>query len=436
MRIIFFLLVSFWFVIQANSQSSSITPIKPGDKMPDVILANFINESKPLNIIDLKGKYIILDLWDVWCSACISLMPSLDSLQKEFGEKIKIILVTQNNGTQVKKLFAKSKIKIPDLPMNINDTIINTLFPHSTVPHQIWIDPEGYVKFITDAYNATAENIRKFINDKPLALHFKNETAHFGIDESLLEEGNHRLVYHKKFYSIFMDRIDEYSGSYIVFSDADSANKVMRTRLVNQPRLRFYQYAFGISIPDGLVDIYGKDLRMNRIILEVKDSTKFYEPSDGTKKDDWYDENLFSYDSAMPSENSDMPYHSLQQDLNRFFPYTAKIEKLTIGCLVLKNISDKNLLKCTGGKPLLNYDTGFIKMKNFSIGAFVSLLSELNKNITMPIVNGTDYKGNIDIEISWKSSDLSELNKSLEPYNYEIIEEEREIDMLVIRDKD
>lgn len=433
MRKIFFLPILFFSVLKLYSQSVYARPLVIGDTMPDIVLSDFMDNSKPVKLSELKGKLVIFDLWNVWCSACINLMPSLDTLQQKFGSKIKIILVTDSKKAAVQKLF--TKIKMPHLPMMVNDTILNTLFPHSTVPQQVWVDADGKVKFITDAYNADTDNIQAVLDSKPIELYVRKETASFNMEQSLLEEGGGRLRYHLKYYSFFMNRLNEYNGTFSSLCNIDSTSKMMSTRLVNQPLLYFYKLAFGISIPDGLTDIYSKELSDKRIILEVNDPDNFHEPLENSKKDHWFNHNIFCYESSIPIQDPKTSYYILQQDLNRFFPYSARIEKRKIRCFVLKRISDQDKILSHNQKTTLIIDENNVRVQNFPVNSFVNILSNITKVITIPIVNGTSYQKNIDILITRKFSNINDLNKNLRKYNLTLVEELRDIAMLVISNK-
>jgi len=435
MRKIFFLFIFVFQFIQSYSQIDSIKPLSIGDKMPDILLSNFLDNSKPFKISDLKGKLVIFDLWNTWCSACVNLMPSLDTLQKKFGDSIKIFLVTDSKRADVEKLFQRVKFKIPDLQSITDDTLINKLFPHSTVPQQVWIDMDGNVKFITDAYNATSDNIRTVLHNKPIELHEIKETANFNFDQSLLKEGAGRLLYHLKYYSFFMNRLNEFNGSFSSLNKIDSISKTMTTKLVNQPILYFYKQAFGILIPDGLEDLYSKKLSDKRIILDIKNASNFYEPQENSKKDIWYNKNAFSYESCIPIEDPDSSYYILQQDLNRYFPYSARIEKRKVRCFVLKRISDDDKLLTHSKNAAFVDDKNRTRMQNFPVSSFVSVLSNMYKEITIPIVDGTGYKKNIDISFARKFSGIHDLIKNLREYGLDLVEETRDISMLVIRNK-
>lgn len=68
--------------------------LKVGDKMPDVAIVNIINAHyKTAKVSDYKGKLILLDFWSTWCSACIDGFSELDSLQRQYPDKIQVLLV-------------------------------------------------------------------------------------------------------------------------------------------------------------------------------------------------------------------------------------------------------------------------------------------------------------------------------------------------------
>jgi hypothetical protein len=121
--------------------------------------------------------------------------------------------------------------------------------------------------------------------------------------------------------------------------------------------------------------------------------------------------------------------------LNRYFPYSARIEKRKVRCFVLKRISDEDKLLTRNKNAALINDKNRIRVQNFPVSSFVSLLSNMYKEITIPIVDGTGYKKNIDISFTRAFSDIDHLNVNLKEYGLELVEETRDIKMLVIADK-
>lgn len=432
---LFFIFSIFSFV--GFSQTNTITPLYMGDKVPNVSFGDFMNDSiRSLTLDNLKGKLVILDFWDINCSSCILLMPRLDSLQREFGSKVEIILVTENNKKEVEKLFSHVRIKMPSLKMVINDTLLNSFFPHVTVPHQVWIDTSGVVKFITDAYNATEENISKFLNGEEINLHFKNEIEGFDISKSLLFQKNQGIKYHLKYYSFLMGRLDEFSGCAVLMGQIDSTKETITTRIINSPILELFKHAFGNLIPDGLADIYSNELMNNRMILDVKKPKLFYPPDDDTKKDAWYSQNWFCYESVMPFAKSRNMFSEMQSNLNKYFPYVGKIETRKIKCLILKRIMKNDLISSKAIKEESSNVNDHLKIRNQPLkSSLLRALMYANSSLNTPILDETNYRRNIDIDINAKLTDILQVRRELRKYGLDLVEEEREIKMLVIKDK-
>jgi len=57
-------------------------------------------DGKPMQLSDLKGKVILLNLWATWCAPCRKEMPHLDQLQKELGsDQFEVVAVSVDRGS-------------------------------------------------------------------------------------------------------------------------------------------------------------------------------------------------------------------------------------------------------------------------------------------------------------------------------------------------
>jgi hypothetical protein len=136
---------------------------------------------------------------------------------KEFGDKVKIVLITENNNSEVDRLFSKIKTPRPKLRMVVSDTLLIRKFPHTIVPHHVWVDKNKIVRFITDGHNATRENIRSFLDERALRLHFKNDLIDFDPEKSLLQLGSDLISSYSINYSFFLqDWISFQEGSLVL----------------------------------------------------------------------------------------------------------------------------------------------------------------------------------------------------------------------------
>ncbi len=88
---------SYWLLlvfITLFTKTSIAQGIQIGDNCPDVEIKQIINyPSGNARLSDFKGKALLIDFWFSACTACIEVMPKLDSLQREYGKDLQILLV-------------------------------------------------------------------------------------------------------------------------------------------------------------------------------------------------------------------------------------------------------------------------------------------------------------------------------------------------------
>ncbi len=171
----------------SGAQSPPVKALTIGDTVPDITISNIINyKTTSAKLSDFKGKLVILDFWAVWCSGCIQGMPKLDSLQKEFKNKLQVILIndegersTLENEKKTKAFFTNWEIKsnrsfaLPSSLKRIDS--LEKLFPHIFIPHYVWIGPKGKVIAITNSQEINRENIKDVLNGLPGKMPLKTD---------------------------------------------------------------------------------------------------------------------------------------------------------------------------------------------------------------------------------------------------------------------
>ncbi len=70
-------------------------------------------DGKPVTLAAFKGKPLLLNLWATWCAPCIREMPMLDRLALREGDKLQVLVVSQDleGAEKVTPFFAKSGFK-------------------------------------------------------------------------------------------------------------------------------------------------------------------------------------------------------------------------------------------------------------------------------------------------------------------------------------
>lgn len=435
----FLLLVCFMLfgVGLARSQSGgtqaaihpNITPLNIGDQIPDALwntpltVVNHPQGKQTITLADYKGKLIILDFWATWCVPCIRNFPKLHALQNEFGDKIKVLAVTQEDTDRISKFFKTGAGKEHTYVNSvINDNALSTYFPHKSVPHIAWISPDGKVLNTTQAEDITTTNIQAILDnqktqmvakvdidrDRPLFL-----SEHFSNDLQL------------KSYSIFV------KGYY---PGLPSGNKLKRTKdgkmygrqMTNATMMNIY-YAILYTLFDDL----GEKFNSKRMIIEVNKSAllNLIKKADGGYEHD----NLYNYELIVPEDKADSLFHYMLKDLNRYSDYTGTIEKRMVDCLILVRTSTKDKIKSKGGKPENIFPAARLLIRNYPISHMVNALNG-DTFIKLPVIDETGYTDNVDIEISWLT-DLTNLKKELNRYDLDLKAEKRNLNMFVLKDK-
>jgi thiol-disulfide isomerase/thioredoxin len=144
----------------------------------------WLNVSRPLSLIDLRGKVVILDFWTYGCINCIHVLEDLKRLKEKYGEKLAIIGVhtpkfdNEENIDTLRRIIVRYDI---DHPV-VNDvaSLMGRQYGMRAWPTQFLIDPAGGVlgKVVGeknyDLFDKTITKLLKdyaaVLNDTPLPI--------------------------------------------------------------------------------------------------------------------------------------------------------------------------------------------------------------------------------------------------------------------------
>lgn len=124
---------------------NSAHPPRIGNAAPDFTIPD---GSKTVALSQFRGKPVLLNFWATWCPPCIQEMPSLVALQKQLGDKVTILAVSEDDDDAAYKQFIKDHNV--DL-LTVRDTKrSNELYGTFKFPETFVIDRDGKIvrKFI------------------------------------------------------------------------------------------------------------------------------------------------------------------------------------------------------------------------------------------------------------------------------------------------
>ena len=432
--------------LQDRSRAKNIQPLKVGEKFPDVGFTIYQNGKKSqAKLSDFAGKTVILIHWATTCGSCIESMPKEVLLQKEVGDKAKILLYTPNSEEEINAFwinFKKMSLKaeglyqaFENLPFIKSDTVLAKLVPAQVAGIHTWINKTG--EFMAHAYpeSTTASSIETMHAGKqPPLISYKQLRYDLMIENPI--NWVNLLPNDLNNYSLQFGRLPSGWG-WTPRKLVDSfSKKLIGFTFLNAPLDQLFKaayFGFGEFVYDFQLEI-PNNLRGNFQQCLNEDSIPYHT---------WVDSNTFSYALKIPISQSDSVYSIFKNDLRRYFGVTGHLVKRKIKAVYVKG--DGNIF---GSKnPNIKHDSGqrlkenqyVFDLKGYSsIPALFGLVQEMYPGITIVKELKNQRTAMLDIELPYKSGvkltaqEINAIKEALFKAGIEIVEGEKEMDVLVL----
>jgi thiol-disulfide isomerase/thioredoxin len=394
------------------AQNSTPLALSVGDKMSNVNLRNILNDKNGGNLLDYaKNVILIIDFWATHCVPCVRNLPYLDSLEKVYNGRVKVLAVTPEKRTTVLK-FVSNKPFLRNLQLKFvtDDSLLSKYFPHRIIPHEVWIDKYGFIIAITSDLEVTAGNINKVLTGTKIDLPKKIDDLYFDNSKPYFINGNfgdgsdflYRTVLTK--YNPALA-----SGGSI---NMDSMGRIWRLACYNNDPLHLFSIAYNKSLT--------AFVNRNRMVVDSKDSVEYLK---------WVKEKSYCYELIVPEPlPADSFYKYMFQDLNKYFKISVTAEKRKVPCWAIIRLSHDTL----------NFNS---EIKQVSMDDLMKRLNDFYQLET--VVNESGYSGLISEDllkcVTSQSVDeypnISLIKTCINKYGFDLIKTNREIEVLVVRDK-
>jgi uncharacterized protein YqgQ len=197
-----------------------------------------------------------------------------------------------------------------------------------------------------------------------------------------------------------------------------------RTKIsvTNLPISLLFRIAFGDS---------ANAIDYNRTVIESAHPEKFTCPK-GEDWEVWSLDNTFCYELTVPKDKQHEILQIMRYELKKFFGYNAFQEYRTQKCLVLRAEKSFNFWADKKATPKLSYNMGGITVTNHPFARFSGMIQHYMQDKI--IFDETGLTGNVDIVLQAEMNDVNSVNEALKKYGLHLHWEERQVQMLVIKD--
>lgn len=395
---------------------SQKSPSKIGLEVPNLKLEPILNyKQKSIQLDDIKNKVIIIDFWATWCSPCVRALSHMDSLQSKFKDDLLVFAVTSSDSYErIEKFLEKFETNLP-IVVDTTQTIKKE-FPHRVISHTVIIGKDRKVKAVTTPEKITEEVVQKVIRRESITLEEKRDVFGFDYNAPLPDEG---LKFKFK-----LTGYNEAAASMV-----SSFSTVTGRLLFTNVSLRtVYQYARSSS------SMYGKFSIFRTRYLLNGNYKSYYELEKGHKYRpvDWK-KNAFCLEILAPDFTEGQIREIMLLFFHQNFELKSKIEKIKTKVKVVKRTNTPFKFKKSkeGTKKERGASGGGIAMKNVPISSIAYYLENFGI-AKMPVIDETGISGNYDIKMTFREEDPDQFYKDLKEMGLEVIDAEREVEMLIL----
>lgn len=426
----FFCLHFFCYARQNNAIDITSRGLQSGDTVPDVTISGIHHyKTSTAKLSDFRGKLLILDFFATWCSPCLAMLPRIDSLQKQFGDRVQFLPVTYQKEDEVLPFLEKlekQQGRHYSLPVVTGDTVLGRLFPYRVLPHYVWIGPDGRPAATTGRSGLNRETVESLIRGRlPEGIRMKQDTlTAYNPRLPLLVNNNGgtggSLLYH----SVLTGYAEGLKSFYTIEALEGSAGARLSMTNLSVRNLFAFAWASG-----------GPLFNSKRIIISSRDSV-LLRPAGNIPHLQWLKGHGYCYELIVPPALSGELFSIAQKELGRFLPqYRVSIEPRMQACMVLTRTSGRDRIRSSGGKAAADFSPFGFTLSNLPLQQVVTRLNTIYmQNSPYWIADGTGYSGPADLKVEARLDSFEELNRALKPYDLKFIRKEVPVDMLIIRD--
>jgi peroxiredoxin len=145
--------------VPAARAEEPASKFKSGDKAPDFTLQDLAGKPVRLSSVN-KGKVVLLAFWSLRCGACLSEVPFLEQLHKNYQGKPVAVLSVVTDGVDAastRSIMKEVGATLSYPVLTDPDFTVSDQYTNFVVPHTLIIDRTGTIRYVHTGFEPGTE---------------------------------------------------------------------------------------------------------------------------------------------------------------------------------------------------------------------------------------------------------------------------------------
>ena len=119
-------------------------------------------QGKRVTLSAMKGEILLVNSWATWCPPCRAEMPSLEKLYLSYGDRVKFLIVSNEDDQLVREFIDNKKYTFP---VFLAKSASPPALSSKSIPATFIINREGKVIYKkTGAFDWNSQKVKKFLD--------------------------------------------------------------------------------------------------------------------------------------------------------------------------------------------------------------------------------------------------------------------------------
>jgi len=133
-----------------------------GDTVKGIYVGAWV-QNAPESGEAFHGRPVLLEFWSTWCKPCIAAIPHLNDLQKEFGDRVQFVAITQERAVTAEKFAAKTEMRAA-VAADTEQGTTHKVFGVSVIPRTFVLSADRVVLWTGHPTKLSRELLSKLID--------------------------------------------------------------------------------------------------------------------------------------------------------------------------------------------------------------------------------------------------------------------------------